>query len=460
MKHIQNFLREHRTVILVIGLAALIPRLILFGLFLERGVYDSWKFDYGDGIYYTQVAKNILAHGTISIDLGEPPAPDSLRTPLYSFFLIPIFYFHLPLAFFVFLQNILGALLVVFLYVVLRRLFTHRVAFIVSLAVALEPYWIFLSNRIIAEPLFVPLFVGAHLACLFFLIHKRDARYLYLAAALFGLAALTRPVGFYFFIFVPLLLILGLRGKVSLHHIIQKIVIASSCFLIILAPWFIRNRITLHSWSISSVQEYNLFNFNGKPFCEWLGDACDAEFRTAIEKLPEKFDQDFAKEYKAAGISLIRNHLVGYALFSLQGMPSLFLNNAYVDILQILSDQPLYTERSFWAVFTKPTLSSLREYIGTAPPGVVFVLVFGKFLLIVLTVLAMSAVRLLFVKQYTHKGAIIFLIASIALYTVLSTPIGSPRLRTPIFPTLVLLATLSTSWHYGWYRRLRQGGKH
>lgn len=86
----------------------------------------------------------------------------------------------------------------------------------------------------------------------------------YAFAVVLGLAALTRPIGFYFF---PLFLLMFVFWHYrSLDFAWKKLLSVCLLFLLILSPWIIRNKITFNTWELSSAGWLNLYIFTFAKF--------------------------------------------------------------------------------------------------------------------------------------------------------------------------------------------------
>lgn len=173
--------------------------------------------------------------------LSQAGQPTAVTGPLYPLFLAAVYRLAGESRIAVLLcQALLGAALAVYLQRLGRLLFSPRAGWIAGLAGCL--YWPFLvvGMRYQSEALFLPLVLAAlyHLARGTAEASRRQSL---LAALLLGLAVLTRPVVFYFAFLPPLLLALrSLRGRSFRPALLGLAFLA--LFLLVLAPWAIRNQ--------------------------------------------------------------------------------------------------------------------------------------------------------------------------------------------------------------------------
>jgi 4-amino-4-deoxy-L-arabinose transferase-like glycosyltransferase len=133
----------------------------------------------------------------------------------------------------------LGALSVLLLYLLTRRIWGRRVGLAAAALAAVFPPLVLLSRELVSETLFIPLELGALLCVLNF---RRSGGALAWAAAaggLCGVAALTRNTGFA----LMLPVVLGVwRGRpLSRPKSLAAPVLAVACAALAAAPWIVRD---------------------------------------------------------------------------------------------------------------------------------------------------------------------------------------------------------------------------
>ncbi len=227
--------RLKSTIIIAILLVALLSRLALT-LLEWRYNFLSMHFYTADTVLYDALAQSVVAGNGFSIN-GRPSAFRSPGYPLFLAFLYSLVgrdFFLISL-----IQCFIGALTCFLVYGIAKQIFNEKIALVSALFYALAPYMIlWTSGYILTEPLFIFLTL-ASLYCSLWLLPAteqdatRQVSLAALAGALLALAALTRPVFFYF----SLLTIIYLMLKASW----QKGAITFVAFALLMAPWVVRN---------------------------------------------------------------------------------------------------------------------------------------------------------------------------------------------------------------------------
>jgi 4-amino-4-deoxy-L-arabinose transferase-like glycosyltransferase len=195
--------------------------------------HDAWDYD--------RHARSIAA-GDGYPESGYVPdgGPTALRAPGYSYFLGGVYALSGDsitagrLA-----DAALGALAVLLLYLIAKRIWGRRVALLAAGIAAVYPPLVLLSRDLLSESLFIVLELGAVLCVLAFRGTGGRLRWAAAAGILCGLAALTRNPG-------PVLLIpigLGvwiLRPRLGARALAAPAVVLL-CAALTIAPWTLRN---------------------------------------------------------------------------------------------------------------------------------------------------------------------------------------------------------------------------
>lgn len=222
--------------------------LIIFaaGLFLRivyvllARVYDPLFYNpQMDALYHHQWAMAI-ANGVEFISDAY------FRAPLYPFFLGIIYkVFGINLFLIRVIQAVIGSLSCGLLYLISRKLFTERVAFITGLVLAVYPLAIYFDGELLIANLLIFLLL---LGFLFLLRSQQIDRQWYLSGFFFGLAAIARPNVLVFVIVVLLWLLLNFKS-----YRLKRLVQFSVPILLAITPVTIRNfvkskRLVLIAW--------------------------------------------------------------------------------------------------------------------------------------------------------------------------------------------------------------------
>jgi 4-amino-4-deoxy-L-arabinose transferase-like glycosyltransferase len=228
--------------LLVVALA-LVPRLWLW--------YDQGRAGVvlpGDQDEYYRGAIHLLLRGDYYDD-GQ-----WLRPPMPSFFLAAVFFLtggvNLPLAMLV--QCVLSAATVIVLAEIARRLFVSRRAGVVAALIGalFLPYASY-ASQLLSETLYI---FWIALALLLFEVARQRGMawpWVLVGGAVWGLAALTRPVGVYA---LPLLMLWVVWVRLRGHHSERRswlragrlALVLVAGFVLVVGPWTVRNYAVYH----------------------------------------------------------------------------------------------------------------------------------------------------------------------------------------------------------------------
>jgi 4-amino-4-deoxy-L-arabinose transferase-like glycosyltransferase len=167
--------------------------------------------------------------------------PSALRAPGYPFFLGAIYVVSGDNVTLGRLANaVLGALAVLLIYLIAKRIWARRVALLAAAGAAVFPPLVLLSKELLSEPLFIALELGMVLAVLEFR-GSRQTRWAVLAGVLAGLAALTRNPGPA--LAIPLLVGLWV-GRPRWSWTAARVpALALLCAVLVVFPWTVRNAV-------------------------------------------------------------------------------------------------------------------------------------------------------------------------------------------------------------------------
>jgi len=167
--------------------------------------------------------------------------PSALRAPGYPYFLGALYAISGNSVTVGRLANAaLGALVVLLLYLIARRIWGRRIALLAAALVAVFPPLVLLSRELLSESLFIALELGMVL-CILEFRRLRELRWAALAGLLFGLATLTRNPGPA--LAIPLIVGLWiLRPRLSRRAVVAP-ALALLCAVLTIAPWTVRNAV-------------------------------------------------------------------------------------------------------------------------------------------------------------------------------------------------------------------------
>lgn len=167
--------------------------------------------------------------------------PSALRAPAYPFFLAGVYVVSGDSVTLGRLVNAaLGALAVLLLYLIARRIWGRRIALFAAAVAAIFPPLVLLSKELLSEPLFIALTLGVVLAVLEYR-GTRETRWAVLAGVLAGLAALTRNPGPA--LAIPLLVGLWTGRPRRSWPAARVPMLALACMALTVFPWTVRNAV-------------------------------------------------------------------------------------------------------------------------------------------------------------------------------------------------------------------------
>lgn len=432
-----NYVKTHKAV-LVIFFAALLMRVAAMFSFENEVslIYVS------DSQTYLSIAHNLIEHGVFSMELSDDPTPDSFRTPLYPFFLIPFVYLETSLYLPVLVQNLIFSLVAALSFLLARRLFSERVAFFGMLLFVLEPTTALISGQVMTEPLFLSSFIPAVLL-LAVALKEKNIRALYLGALLLALAALTRPVAFYLFPLIPLAVLL-MRGKEDLRLSLKQAALALLIFFCAVSPWFIFLLKELHTVNFSSLSSFDLYTYHGRLFDEWRysRDPLIADRLSPLDySVMDTFDASIIPTMQKVGLGYILSHPFEYALYHALRLPRLFTDSGYGSIMSGFSIGEK-SINSFGGGFLDTLFSSQAGWLihQTLREPLLLVLFVGDLFFVLCLLLSLLTLWVHWKETRVLNKVALFLMIILALYAFLASPIGGPRLRIPLNAILFFLA--------------------
>jgi len=416
-----------KKIILFIFLLAFIPRIIALAYLLMLG---PGYLDASDGSSYIQPAINLINNFTFSIDTGAPPYPDNFRTPIYPFFLLPFIYFKIPFFVTAIVQIIIFGAIMVMAYFMGRTVFEEKTARWAVIFTAIEPHSIFSTNFITAQNLNY-LFLLPSILFALMGIKTEKTRYFYFSAALLALSALTKPVTL---ALSPLLILSLAFSSDSFKKIIKTTIIALVIFAAITSPWLIRNKISLGTWQFSSIANHNLYFGNLNLFGKFYNLQDNPE-AVAEPPLVKPYDTLVLKEAGLKARKFIMKHFYEYAFFVLALTPRLFIQDGYVDLLQMFFAKPLLSASpNLYTFLMQRDFSSFLanlQILLTAPAFSVYIA--GKIIWLTITAgLIVAGWKAAKDENKKRKKIIFWCLIFLLWYAFLHSPLGRVGYRYPL----------------------------
>jgi len=214
---------------------ALVSRLLFYAIVFE-GLKDSYDWLSDDN--YDEIAINVIQGNGYVVHPGEEP--NTLRAPLYPFYLILHFLiFGQGRFYLVLMQSLFQAGACLILYAMVRRYIgDRRVSFLSALALALYPQSMLYSSIAATESLYLLLMMVAVAVFLGLTADKPRGSYVAMGFLL-ALLALCKPISQ--LMIVPVVLVILYRFHREKRGALKGIARMALTFCVALSPWTVRN---------------------------------------------------------------------------------------------------------------------------------------------------------------------------------------------------------------------------
>ena len=465
-----------KALLLIIIGAAILLRLAIFG-FLWMANEPTYSI-LGDSNGYLRIANNI-AEGNGFSQLTEPPyLPDSMRVPVVPALLAGSIILSDSYVPFVLLQILLSGVLVMLTYLIAREVgarpvrgralngASERLSLVAAALMAFEPYSVFISTSVLTETLFATLLaLGAYLCARF--INEPRALFIAGASAIFGVAALTRPIGE----FLPLLLVLIVCVRMPVRDYLKYGVLAVLPFLIIVGPWMMRNYVVFNSFALSSGGLQNAYSDLG-------GAIIGVRDQIPTPEAKQKIEEDFAARYgirmedfqrdlthsadmfkEGIGI-MLQNPVPTLKVFASISI-TFFTHDAWTYYLQRWDILPRY-ETLFspsYTLMTEGPIEAMKQSIEHAGLTLPTALV-GRLFWLIVSILFFVGIGSLIMQGGQSRTMAFFLLALLLYLLALSVSVGfgiNGRFRYPVNSIFFVGASVGGSVLLLWLKRLMRG---
>ncbi len=412
----------------------------------------SKPFTWPDGSHFHQLAVNLLTGNGYSTSISQPFLPSSTITPGYPIFILGLYsVFGTNPYVVVVAQIILSFLLISGIALVLK---TNKLTTVIFLLLSL--CFAFYSIQIMADILFLTFFIpGVFLAMQLFgkteeELQKKGAFWKKALGSglLFGFGALVKPIGLYF----PLLLaFLFLIRKPSKHRLAAYGVLLLAHVMIV-APWFVRNKLVFNRATFSTIQSFNLSHIHAAPIKSSIDNISLNEAEALLEKQafvrygkPKNEADKFIYTAKES-LRYILNYPGRYALLYASGIAKTFLPLGFAEFLLFYSSSDIKISNltpRIQKAFLDGRIGSIVNIIweerikAVGWAGLIYILGLGFKLFLIA-----AALFGFFRKGYGRfKSVFNFLVFISVLYFIgVTGPAGQPRHFLPVLPFMAILA--------------------
>ncbi|TKJ43133.1 hypothetical protein CEE36_05125 [candidate division TA06 bacterium B3_TA06] len=433
---------RHRWLIVLLGLALVIHFLLL----IPAAKGSSWLFVSTDAVWYERLPLNIITGNGYSLATSGPYTLNSTIVPLHPLFVTGVYASVGRVPYVVIaIQIILSLGVIAWMIRWGAREFSPKTGIIAGALLILNVALAFHSVQFMTDVLFLTFLVPALWLVLQVFEGNAPTRSGLGAGVLFGLGALTRPVGLYFPLILPFLFLLRKPNKQRLRG--YGVLLLSH--IVIVSPWFIRNRIVFGHLFFSTVQGYNLLYIHAAPVKiavegKSFNEASQEIEQAALERYGEPRNE--AERLLFAGREAMRyliKHPVRYAGLYAAGVLKVFLPMGLSEFLLFYTDP----EQDIRNLTPSVHAALLQGRPGEAlrliweervvPTGGIFFLYVAAFLF-KLFIIGL-ALRGFLIKGFRSPFNLLAFIVAIYFIGV-TGPAGQPRHFLPLLPLAALLA--------------------
>jgi len=433
-----NFIKKQRAYLLVFALA-LTLRLGFFFMVQPFGPGGEEKLLVNDASGYHNIAVSLLQQGTY------PPHDDyqsMLRTIGYPFFIEAVYFvFGVHPWVVVLLQLILDSLLALLLIRFARLFGLQKAAFLAGILWAIDPLAIFSCNAFLSDSLFVLLLTASFFYLARFLLAERS-RDLYIAAVLLALAAHVRPVGLYllFILAVALAFHFYKQGR------IREWAVFSLIFLMLIAPWVIRNKIQHRHFFFSISGDYNALILYAAPLYareqglprEKVKNVLEEKMSLKYALLKNKDPYAFYQQYRSTAIKIIMNAPFAFLKQSIKGAAKMFFGLGRETILNALHiKEPKI--RLFNNLFEIGLIQTIAHQFKSFSFTTIAYLLFAGSLVMTEYVLAVKGLTVFFKVPAPNLIFPLCLLLPILFFSAVGMPIGFLRFKLTVIPFYLIL---------------------
>lgn len=415
--------------------------------------HTTWSLapylDGNDTLEYLAIAKNLAISGEYSKSAVAPFIPNFFRLPGYSFWLALVFLVFKSFTPAIFLGMLIFALSAPIVYLITREVFSEKLAFWSGIVFALEPRMAFSAPFLLSEQIFIPLFLLTIFFAVKFINYHEQKRFILLSAALFGLLALFKAIILYFWPIFIIFLYLQLKKKCqSFKSAIKIIALSISIFVVVMAPWLIRNKIVLNTWQLSSTGGLVIYWGHLEILERYLGTPSTLAYQKLIDRANKLIGTDFesvesAKILTREAFAEIKNHPREYFRVYISNLPLFFITDGYNGIISYTSNvRQNYV--NFSDLLLRLKFRDFFKELGDFSIFNVILPIVGRIIWLGLTILSFLGIYLS-IKNMAEKRLIIILFAFLILYfAILTGPIGfDPRYRMPVNAFLIIFALVA-----------------
>jgi 4-amino-4-deoxy-L-arabinose transferase-like glycosyltransferase len=397
-----------------------------------------------DSIGYGLLADSMIEQHSFSGSSDPLAKPDTFRTPGYPAILAVFKYIFGSYKYFPLVQILFTILTAIFIYKIGTKIFSESIALIASLLYVLDPNTIWHTLTILSDIPFA-LFLILSLYYLFFSDFKNQYWASVLGGLFLGIATLIRPISMFMpLFFLPIYFYINKDTRL-VKDILKNSALFLGVFVIILVPWYVRNKQVSGVWGISSVKDFNFFHYTMPEYLSFKRGVMPDDIRNMFYAELEKKGVD---PRDAASLSnnavlneialpYLKEDIFGYGKWHAVKMIPFFLSSGIKNCFYIYNAILGYT-------VYETNNSNLTNFLMRGEFGQFFRVLKGQFLITAeqffwLFICLAMLIPLLYKKKRAEVLLLLVLIFYLALPTV---PVAYARFRIPAAPFMLILATV------------------
>ncbi|MBS1517097.1 MAG: glycosyltransferase family 39 protein [Bacteroidetes bacterium] len=380
-----------------------------------------------DSLDYQTLAMSLL-RGEYFLN-GKPTAYVSIGYPA---FLSGVIYLAGEGQFYIRLvQSVLDTCSALIFFGISRKFLTVRNSLISAALFSLLPSNILYSQTILSEPLFG----FFSMAVLYLLLNEKfseSSRYVFFTGLIFGCSVLIRPAYLPVFFLIPLYFFY-VRKKT--HEVnknssaLKYILFFSAGMLLVLAPWSIRNKIMVGTFSPGTTSGINF----------WAGSnpaATGTYYLKPDENLPADYSNEAErdKQYFKLGLDYALSHPLNYLLLGIKKTGYLFSSERMI-VIYFLESPPGKTS---------------TEIYRTAEPWFTLLVNIPYFIIMILGTWGLMLLRK---NRFFIYGSVITWIITVSLFIALS------RYHYVLIPFFILGSVMLIQTGKGFLKEISTAGK-
>ncbi|MCX6787577.1 MAG: glycosyltransferase family 39 protein [Candidatus Kaiserbacteria bacterium] len=430
-----SFYKNYKIEILIFILA-IIARCLYFGLSVQAYQGDFIGAVRGADGYYV-ISQNIIQGHGFSGSITSPYTPDSFRPPIQSYFLASSYTMVGSYWLAILLLLLAGSLVPIIAMHITKFIFESRFIIVgTGVVLALEPVSILYSTLFYSETLFM-LFFTLAIYYLFSYVRKEVWYHGIFAAALLGIATLTKTVSLYLPVLIVIVFLFHFRNE-----LVKKRVIAAGAFilifLLVLSPWFYRNYRVSNTFGFTSEEGVTLYTvlipsmFAVENGTTWQQEY-DAWTKNGV-KGPNSATVDLNSLYIRESIPILLAHPWPLFVLCMNTAVAFFTHDGMFDVIKHVGARPdrLLGQPALFLLFSDPMkLLGFVWYYATTPT--ILVLLMRVVWFIVTILFFLGAVLILQKQKFTFYPMMAFV--TVLYFLLITLTIGltvNSRYRLPI----------------------------